>query len=159
VRAAGLRAIRRRRTGRYPYTHADRGQAVRVAVVVAHKTYRHARTGRRHTRKLLFLTWRVPGDPVAVRDLYRRRFGIESRYRQLGEVRGRTSCRDAVVRLLWVAIGLVVRNAWVWVRRLAGRRWTLAAVRLVLLLDILMVFTHPVPGGTSHHPPSPMGRT
>jgi Transposase DDE domain len=142
VPAAGLRAIRRRGAGRYPYTHEDRGQSVRVVVVVAHKSYRHARTGRRHTRKLLYLAWRVPGGPVAVRDLYRLRFGIESSYRQLGEARPRTSCRDGVVRLLWVAVGLVVRNAWVWACRAEPRGWSLAAVRLILLLDILVVAGH-----------------
>ena len=141
VKAAGLRAIRRRGAGRYPYTHEDRGASVRVAVVVAHKTYRHHRTGRRHTRQLLHVTWQVAGGPVAVRDLYRRRFGVESSYRQLGECRPRTSCRDGVVRLLWVAIGLVVRNAWVWANRVEERGRTLAAVRLVLLLDILVTFT------------------
>jgi putative transposase len=116
-------------------------------VVAAHKSYRHARTGRRHTRKLLYLVWRVAGDPVAIRDLYRQRFGIESGYRQLGETRPRTSTPDGVVRLLWVAIGLVIRNAWVWAGGLAGPGGTLAAVRLILLLDILMAFTRPIAGG------------
>lgn len=141
VPAAGLRAVRRRGAGRYEYTHADRGQSVRVTGVVAHKSYRHARTGRRHTRKLLYLTWRVGGGPVAVRDLYRTRFGIESSYRQLGESRPRTSTTDGVVRLLWVAIGLVIRNAWVWANRTEARGWSLASTRLILLLDVLVTFT------------------
>ena len=139
--ATGLRAVRQRPAGRYAYAHGDRGRSVPVEVVVAYKSYRHARTGRRHTRKLLYAAWRVPGPPVAIRDLYRLRFGVESSYRQLGEARPRTSSPDGVARLLWVAPGLVARNAWVWVARLAGRGWTLAAVRLVLLLDILMAFT------------------
>lgn len=155
--ATGLRAIRRRGAGRYAYTHADRGRSIQADVVVAHKSYRHARTGRRHTRKLLFLAWRVAGDPVAVRDLYRQRFGIESSYRQLGEARPRTSSPDGVVRLLWVAIGLVIRNAWVWAGEVAGGRWTLAAVRLVLLLDVVMAFSRPASG--QPHPPSSDRRT
>ena len=141
AKATGLRAIRRRGAGRYEYTHADRGRSVRVTAVVAHKSYRHHRTGRRYTRKLMYLAWRVGGGPVAVRDLYRTRFGIESSYRQLGEARPRTSCRDGVVRLLWVALGLVIRNAWVWANRLEARRWSFASTRLILLLDILVVFT------------------
>ena len=155
VKAAGLRAIRRRGAGRYRYTHEDRGQAVRVVVVVAHKSYRHHRTGRRHTRKLLYVTWRVAGGPVAVRDLYRKRFGIESSYRQLAEARPRTSCRDGVVRLLWVAIGLVVRNGWVWACRAEAPERPFAAARLILLLDILVIATRrtapaiPGPGPTT----------
>jgi len=158
VPATGLRAIRPRAAGRYTYTHADRGRSVRVDVVVAHKSYRHARTGRRHTRKLVYAAWRVAGSPVAIRDLYRTRFGVESSYRQLGEARPRTSCRDGVARLLWVAIGLVIRNAWVWANRLAGPGWTLAAVRLILLLDILVTFTRSAPLG-GDHASLPGGRT
>jgi putative transposase len=158
VSATGLRAVRRRPAGRYAYTHADRDRSVRADIVVAHKSYRHCRTGRRRTRKLLFLAWRVAGDPVAIRDLYRTRFGVESSYRQLGEARPRTSSPDGVVRLLWVGIGLVIRNAWVWAGRESGRGWTLAAVRLVLVLDILMAFTRTNPAGAGH-PPSPSART
>jgi Transposase DDE domain len=149
VRAAGLRAIRRRGAGRYPYTHEDRGKSVRVAVVVAHKSYRHARTGRRQTRRLLYLTWRVSGGPVAIRDLYRLRFGVESSYRQLGEVRPRTSTTDGVVRLLWVAVGLVLRNAWVRFGADRGGEWTLGTARLLLLTDILAAR----PASRSERPP------
>jgi putative transposase len=39
VTAVGLRAIRNRGAGRYADTHEDWGQAVRVAVAVAHKSY------------------------------------------------------------------------------------------------------------------------
>ena len=137
VPAAGLRAVRQRRAGRYAYTHADRGQAVEVAVVVAYKSYRHRRTGRRHGRTLRYATWHVGGAPVPIRDLYRTRFGIESSYRQLGQVRPRTSTTDGVVRLLWVAVGLVLRNAWVRFGAERGRGWTLATACLVLLAEEL----------------------
>jgi putative transposase len=135
--AVGLRAVRRRGAGRYPYTHADRGASVRVTVVVAHKTYRDRKTGRRRTRKLLYATWRAGGTPVSIRDLYRTRFGVESSYRQLGQVRPRTSTTDGVVRLLWVAVGLVLRNAWVRFGSERGRGWTLGAACLSLLMDSL----------------------
>lgn len=137
VQAVGLRAVRNRGAGRYAYTHEDRGQAVRVTVVVAHKTYRHRKTGRRHARRLLYATWRVAGTPVGVRDLYRTRFGVESSYRQLGQVRPRTSTTDGVVRLLWVAVGLILRNAWVRFGAGSGGGWTLAAACLVLLAEAL----------------------
>jgi hypothetical protein len=135
AKAVGLRAIRNRGAGRYAYPHEDRGRSVRVTVVVAHKSYQHRKTGRRRSKKLLDATWRVGGDPVSVRDLYRTRFGVESSYRQLGQVRPRTSTTDGVVRLLWVAVGLILRNAWV--RFGSERGWTLGAACLVLLVEIL----------------------
>ena len=137
VKSVGLRAVRQRGAGRYPYTHEDRGKSVRVGVVVAYKSYRHRKTGRRNNRKLLYVMWRVGGSPVSVRDLYRKRFGVESSYRQLGQVRPRTSTTDGVVRLLWVAVGLVLRNAWVRFGQGEGR--TLGAVCLLLLTEILTV--------------------
>lgn len=53
--------------------------------------------------------WALP--PVALR--YRRRFGIESSYRQLGECLAYSSSRDAVYRLLLVGVSLLIRAVWV----------------------------------------------
>jgi Transposase DDE domain len=141
VRAVGLRALRNRGAGRYRYTHEDRGTSVRVNVVVTHKSYRHKKTGCRRGKKLLYVTWRVSGDPVSIRDLYRKRFGVESSYRQLGQVRPRTSTTDGVVRLLWVAVGLILRNAWVRFGTERVRGWTLGAACLLLLTEILTTGT------------------
>jgi len=43
---------------------------------------------------------------------YRRRFGIESSYRQINQARLRTSSRSPELRLLAVAIALLLRNLW-----------------------------------------------
>jgi hypothetical protein len=137
VKAVGLRALRNRGAGRYAYTHEDRERSVRINVVVAHKSYRHKKTGRRCNKKLLYATWRVGGNPVTIRDLYRTRFGVESSYRQLGQVRPRTSTTDGVVRLLWVAVGLILRNAWVRFGAQGERGWTLSAACLLLLTEVL----------------------
>lgn len=159
VKAVGLRALRNRGAGRSAYTHEDRGTSVRIKVVVAYKSYRHHKTGRRYSKKLLYATWRVSGNPVAVRDLYRKRFGVESSYRQLGQVRPRTSTTDGVVRLLWVAVGLILRNAWVRFGSERGRRWTLGAACLLLLTEILTTQAKPercadarVPNGQARPP-------
>ncbi len=152
VKAVGLRALRNRGAGRYEYTHEDRGASVRIRVVVAHKSYRHKKTGRRRSKKLLYATWRVSGEPVSIRDLYRTRFGVESSYRQLGQVRPRTSTTNGVVRLLWVAVGLILRNAWVRFGTDRERHWTLGAVCLMLLADTLGTRSappgEPLVGGT-----------
>jgi hypothetical protein len=49
-----------------------------------------------------------------VYETYRLRFGIETTYRQLREARIRTGPRDPLLRLLYVGVGLVLRNVWVW---------------------------------------------
>jgi hypothetical protein len=45
---------------------------------------------------------------------YRRRYGIETSYRQLNQGRGTTTATDARYRLLLVGLALLLRQAWVW---------------------------------------------
>lgn len=47
---------------------------------------------------------------------YRRRFGIESSYRLMNQSRARTSTRDAVRRLLLVAVSLLLANLWTYLK-------------------------------------------
>jgi Transposase DDE domain len=70
-----------------------------------------------------------PGSYQWVKETYRRRFAIETTYRQLQQARIRTCTRDPLLRLLYVAVALLLRNVWVWLhwqvlaeRRGAGRR-------------------------------------
>ena len=49
-----------------------------------------------------------------IRATYRRRFGIESSYRQSHQARIRTSSRKPALRLLFMGVALVLRNVWVW---------------------------------------------
>jgi hypothetical protein len=51
-----------------------------------------------------------------IRATYRCRFGIESSYRQAHPARMRTSSRTPALRLLFVGVALVLRNAWVWLQ-------------------------------------------
>jgi hypothetical protein len=55
-----------------------------------------------------------PPHATWCRETYRRRFGIETSYRQLGECLALTTSRDAGVRLLLVGVALLLRNLWVW---------------------------------------------
>jgi len=64
---------------------------------------------------------RMPGNEVAA--LYRRRFRIETSYRQMHEGLAMTCSKDPVYRLLLVLIAFVLRNLWVWLH------WTLFAGR------------------------------
>ena len=65
-----------------------------------------------------------------VKETYRKRFGIETSYRQMNQCRIRTTTKKFNVRFLYVAIGLLLRNLWVWLHhfvlsspRRGGRRF------------------------------------
>jgi len=110
--STGLRAFLRGRAGRYRYTHRGQGKTVTTSIYVSCKSYRHHRTKRRRQKKLLYAGWKVRGVPVQIREAYRKRFGIESSYRQLGQARIRTSTRDPLLRLFFVGVALLLRNLW-----------------------------------------------
>ncbi len=50
-------------------------------------------------------------------EMYRKRFGIETSYRQSNECRIRTSTRKPPLRLLYFALSMIMRNCWVWFER------------------------------------------
>lgn len=110
------------RSGWTNYTLEEKGRQRRATVDIAvcrHRLPEQTRSGRRLPgRRLqvwLYAVWGLPPRPVAwVRDTYRRRFGIESSYRQLNQTRIRTSSRSPLLRLLFVGLALVLRNVWVW---------------------------------------------
>jgi putative transposase len=84
---------------------------VPVAVV---RTFRRRRDGRRQAAWLVYVLIRPPDLPLLqVRKRYRRRFGIESSYRLLEQVHGRTTVRYPALRFLWMAIALIPGNIWI----------------------------------------------
>lgn len=57
------------------------------------------------------------------RGLMRRRFGIETSYRQLNQAKALTTSTDARRRLLWLGVALLLRQVWVWCQRaISGSR-------------------------------------
>lgn len=111
----GLHEIRRRRAGRYAHVLKNRGGQVKLSVVVAYRTHKNRKDGKRVQQKLLFGVWRVGGAPQVIRELYRKRFGIETSYRQMREARIRTCTRNPHLRLVFIAVALMLRNLWVWI--------------------------------------------
>jgi Transposase DDE domain len=97
----------------YTLTDAKKRTAT-VAVCVKCRNYRGQ--WKRHGRQaLIYAYWGYrPPSPDSVFSTYRRRFGIETSYRQMHEGRIRTTTRRPAVRLLYVGIALVLRNLWVW---------------------------------------------
>lgn len=100
----------------YTLTHADQHTAtVRICVHCRNWQGRRGRHGR-HT--LVYACWGIGARSAAwVYQTYRLRFGIETSYRQLHEARIKTTTRDPALRLLFVAIALSLRDAWVWVHQ------------------------------------------
>ena len=110
----GLRALRRGKAGWSLFTHRGKGQSVTTEICVAYRTYKHHKTHKRHQQKLVFAVWRLSGKATVIRETYRKRFAIESTYRQLGHARIRTSTSDPLLRLFFVGVSLLLRNLWVW---------------------------------------------
>ena len=79
-----------------------------------------------------------------VRREYRRRFGIESSYRQMNQALVATCTRNPLVRLFLVGVALVLRNVWVWLHwqvlsapRRGGREVRLGRLRFKAMLGWL----------------------
>ena len=116
------------------------GRRATVRICVCCRNYAGRR--KRHGRKrLVYAFWGFqPGPPAWVREEYRKRFGIETSYRQMNQCRIRTCTRNPVLRLLFVGIALLLRNVWVWLHLnvLADRH---ANGRLLLRLELLRLTT------------------
>lgn len=129
----GLHWIKRQKAGRYAHTLKNHKRTVTVWVYVAYKTQRSRKDRKRvQKKKLLFAAWRVHGTPTEICERYRKRFSIESSYRQLRQARIYTCTRNPHLRLVFVAIGLMLRNVWIWIHAtlLAEGRGPAMTVRL-----------------------------
>jgi putative transposase len=111
--------------------------------------------GRRDKHGIDYLPFAVVGRvsrdlPVnRIADSYRRRFGIESSYRQMNQVKARTTSRYPELRLLLVGVGFPLTNPWVRIKthllaatsskeRSAARVWLDNAFRLDRFRDSLV---------------------
>src|ERR1041385_1661288 len=110
----GLRWIKRQKAGWHAHTLKNGKRMVTVSVCVAYPTHRNRKDRKRVQQKLLFAAWRVKGLPTEIRERYRKRFGIESSFRQMRQARIYTCTRNPHLRLLFVAVALLLRNLWVW---------------------------------------------
>jgi putative transposase len=97
------------------------GQTVtfEVAVAAQNGAAHRSRSGqqwKKGRQVRAYAVYGVRSHPLAIAQIYRRRFGIESSYRQLHQGRARTSCSRAVFRLWLVGLALLLRNLWIWIR-------------------------------------------
>jgi putative transposase len=158
----GLRAIRENhRTGWTSYSWKPTGERrVRVDLCVL----RRVRADRRGHRAFLYACWGVRRTPTDVYRVYRLRFGVETSYRQMNQVRIRTSTQNPALRLLFVAVALLLRNLWAWLHwtvlaesRRGGRVMRLERLRLRVLANWLLHLAEQVFGWIDQtladHPP------
>lgn len=125
---SGLRALLKKNNGYYVHTLTGKVQgeprSTTVTICVASKYYLHQKSGKQRRKRLLYAVYRVRRTPRLIRELYRKRFGIETSYRQLNQARIRTCTRSPSLRLLFIGIALVLRNVWVWLHfQLAKGKW------------------------------------
>ena len=88
---------------------SDGAVTVKVAVV---RTYPRTRQPRWRATWCLFVCMGIRDSLIGIRQRYRKRFGIESTYRQLERLRIRTTSPNPALPLMVVGIALVLLNVW-----------------------------------------------
>ena len=114
-KTGGTRALcRGHRSYRTEHTFRSQDYGELTVPVMVVRTRSKQRDGAYHWVWLVYVLLNVP-DLTArqVRQAYRRRFGIESSYRLLEQVRGHTTARNAALRFLWMGIALLIGNIWI----------------------------------------------
>jgi putative transposase len=74
------------------------------------------KSGKRRRKWLAFIVIELDWLPEKIHHEYRRRFGIECSYRLLRRVRAMTTSRNPAVRFFLLAVGMILVNAWVFLR-------------------------------------------
>lgn len=115
----GTRALchgRQHYTTRYTFTD---GTTAQLAVVPTLK--RQKKTGKQRRTWLVYVLINLNWSAKYAMQRYSRRFGIESSYRQLGQVRIHTNARNPALRFFYLALALLLLNVWTFLRCLSSR--------------------------------------
>lgn len=120
-KAGGTKALcqgRQSYTTTHTFCSREQGRfTARIAVV---RSYTH--TGQRGQRKqgkaawFLYVLIHLTLSPQAAHARYRYRFGIESSYRLMRQLRARTNSRNPVLRFLFMALAFILLNLWLHLR-------------------------------------------
>lgn len=97
----------------YTFNSPKHGELKVSAVVV--KKYSQGRYKRKGARWFAYAVAGLPKsvEPHQVFEMYRQRFGIETSYRQMNQVRARTTSRNPVIRLLLVGLAFILFNLYI----------------------------------------------
>jgi putative transposase len=110
----GTRALcHGRKHYRTRYTFTD-GTTADLAVVPTLTRDKKTRKWRREW--LIYVLVHLDWSAKKAQQRYRRRFGIESSYRQLGQVRAHTNSRNVALRFFYLALALLLLNVWTYLR-------------------------------------------
>jgi putative transposase len=128
-KTGGIRTLLKdRRSYSTTYTMRSGEKEATFQVNVVARYYR----GKWNRRGMEYFAFAVSGIDIPVgktHKKYRKRFGIESSYRLMNAARARTTSRSPVLRLLYIGLGFLLMNLWIYlhwlyvsVRRRGGRR-------------------------------------
>jgi putative transposase len=112
-KTGGTRALCRGRssyTTDYTFTDGIQTRLAMKASLVPDKN------GKRRRKWLAFVVILLDWSAERVYQNYRRRFGVECSYRLLRRVHATTTSRNPVLRFFLLSIGLILTNAWVFLR-------------------------------------------
>jgi putative transposase len=119
LRGQGLRALcHGRRSYQTRYTFNAKTADAYTTDLVLVRRYRAGRRGRHGVDWLVYAVYRIGRcEPHQIHALYSWRFGIESGYRQMHQVRARTTSRHPGLRLLFVGLALLILNCYMALRQ------------------------------------------
>jgi putative transposase len=146
-KSGGVRILFQGKSRNTTYTFNSPKHGKYTVQAMAVKRYSKGRYGRHKSKWFAYAVAGLPTGilPAQVFELYRQRFGIESSYRQMNQVRARTSTRNPVIRLLLVGLAFVLFNLYITLRQTMSsalkqslhlpKRFWLSLRRLAFLLS------------------------
>jgi hypothetical protein len=111
----GLHWIKRQKAGWYNHMLKNGKKEVPISVCVGYRRHRNRKDRKQVRQKMLFGAWRIKGSPTEIRERYRKRFGIETSYRQMRQAGIYTCAKNPHLRLVFIAVALILRNLWIWI--------------------------------------------
>jgi hypothetical protein len=121
-KSGGVRTLFQAASRKTTYTfHSPQHGELEVEAVVV-KKYSKGRFKRKGARWFAYAVGQLPLSvaPHQVFEMYRHRFGIETNYRQMNQVRARTTSRQPVIRLLFVGLAFILFNLYILFRQQAA---------------------------------------
>jgi len=134
----GTRALcRGRGSYRTAYTFTDGTQVDMVVVLTKPLT----KDAKRRRKWLLYVTIGVSWPPKKVKQRYRRRFGVETSYRQMRQLRIFSTSRNPALRFFLYGLSFLLLNIWTWLRWKFTRRLQPGPYQLIENALPLSLFT------------------